>query len=116
MTTNPVTEAVTHMLHADTETDRCLAIGELLDRLVRATGQSADKIGPLVAAMLLLWRGDHSSPDNMVLARRRARAALETAELSLDELTWLISCGRMLTGIALELQGKQLLAEAKREN
>lgn len=110
MTENLVNEGMARMLQADNEVGRCLAMDELLERLLRAAGRRQDKIGPIVAALLLLWRGDHSSPEHMERARQRALAALKTAGLDVRHLTMLATCGRLLLDTAIELQGEILLA------
>jgi hypothetical protein len=114
MTENPVVTAVTHMLQADDETGRCLAIGELLDRLVRSTGLKQDRLAPPVAALLLLWRAEREA-SSLAQAQERAQEALRRGELSMDELVKLATAGRLLMGAALELQSEQLLAEADAE-
>lgn len=114
MTANPVNEAMTLMLQADDEVGRCLAIGELFERLLRAAGQRQDDIGKIAAAVVLLWRGDHSSEEHVESARQRALTALKTADLNVRHLTMLATVGRALQGAALELQGEQLLAEQKK--
>lgn len=108
MTDTPVTEAVTHMLRADDEPGRSLAIGELLDRLLRSTGLSVDKVGPVAAAMLLLWRSEHETA-TLERAHDLALTALRRGDFNPDELIRLTTTGRLLMGLALELQEAQLL-------
>lgn len=114
MADNPMTEAVTHMLRAEDEPGRSLAIGELLDRLLRSTGLNVDKVGPVTAAMLLLWRSEHET-DALGRAQDLALAALRRADLSPDELLRLATTGRLLMGAALELQEAKLLGAVDAE-
>lgn len=97
------------MLGAEDNVGRARAIGELLDRLVRSTGHLPDRLGPLTAVLLLLWRGSHN-PDEVGQARSQAVAVLKAAELDVRELTRLATTGRTLLDVALRLQGEALLA------
>ncbi len=111
MTENPLQQAMTLALTVEGEVERALAIGEVLEKLLRSAGLRQDNLGPITAALLLLWRGDHSSPERMERARQRAVAALKTADLDVNRLTMLATCGRLLLQSALELQGEVLLAK-----
>lgn len=117
MSTENVTEAMQRLLHSGSsnEVQHCLAVGELLERLVRATGRKQKDIGKIAAALILLWRGDHDGVEQIEPARLRALEALRNAEFGVDELTRLATCGRLLLNVALELQGEQLLAEVSTE-
>lgn len=109
MSTEDVNQAMTLMLSAEDEVKRCLAMGELFERLLRAAGQRHD-VGKIVAAVMLLWRGDHSSEEHVERARQRALAALKAAGFDTSHLARLATVGRLLLSSALELQGEQLLA------
>jgi hypothetical protein len=110
MSVNPAQEAITMMLDVEDETERCLAIGELMERLLRASGNRQDGFAAITAAVLLMWRGDHSGEKHFEQARQRALTALRAFEFDVDALTALATVGRGLTASAVELQGEQLLA------
>lgn len=118
MSENPVNEGMCRLLAADSETNRLLSVGDLLERLLVVGGFRQDKLGPIATALLVLWRVDCDADDAEQAwerARAQAREALEVGGLDTDLLTKLGVTARQLGRVAVGLQGEKLLAEAAKQ-
>jgi len=110
MTGEAVSEAMSRMLGADDDIGRQVALGQLLERLVRTTGQPAERLGMVSAATMLLWQATENGEDGLQAACTAAKTMLSLAKPDVAELSRLAAVGRALLAVALELQGEKLLA------
>lgn len=104
--------AMQRMLDAEDKLERRIALGQLVERLVRASGQPADRLGMVAAVVMLLWDRSADGEDTLQAARQGAKSLLETVKPDVAELSRLAAVGRVLLDVAVELQGDQLVAEA----
>lgn len=114
MTAEAVNEAMSRMLSADDDIGRQMALGLLLERLVHAAGQPAERLGMVSAAAMLLWQATENGEDSLQAACVAAKTMLSFAKPDVAELSRLAAVGRALLAVALELQGEKLLALPER--